>query len=311
VPDEVQLQTLIPQRTGAANGPTYSAYDPITRNYYLTVKMSDTFGYIFGSNIAGDVNSSTQIYPQQTFAFPYARANMIGMETVSLGGQQIVLVFYDNGFVSKVDPATGATSPYTQLCNSSRVANAVTYRKDTHEIFVLTESPQGIGRRPDYGIITFNYATKLSNEVLMQVPAYFNPLDESGFELVWLESVQNLMVFFTGLFDQVVYVNPYTSAATFAYGNLAEFQGSNGNIEFTSDTFLQDLDTDANVAVDDGPGQTVYFQCSDVDPDTGMVTTTLCSHEMPTDLKPLTWLNINIEPMTYGYAAMEFVQIDA
>jgi hypothetical protein len=80
--------------------------------------------------------------------------------------------------------------------------------------------------------------------------------------------------------------------------NLAEFQGAeDGNLEFTVSNFLEDLDTDANSAID-VVGGWFYFQCSDVDPTTGFATTTLCGHQIPTDLSIFSYVQVMIEPMT-------------
>ena len=97
VPDEQQLQLLIPPRDGPANAPTFTAYDSLSRNYYLTTRATDYTGFVFGVTIAGDVNSTQYTFPKQSFKFPHARALMVGMETVTLGGAQIVLVFYADG----------------------------------------------------------------------------------------------------------------------------------------------------------------------------------------------------------------------
>jgi hypothetical protein len=158
-------------------------------------------------------------------------------------------------------------------------------------------------------VITFNFATRQSTEVMMQIPASFDPVNESGFEMVFMPNVQQLLVFFTGNFDQLVFVSPNSGAASFAVDNLAAYSGQDGHLEFTVSTFLEDLDTTANAAVD-LVGQQVYFQCSDVDPQTGFATTCLCAHPLPTHVAPWDYMNIALEPMSYGYAGAEFVQVE-
>jgi hypothetical protein len=223
---------------------------------------------------------------------------------------EIVLVFYADGTVAQVDPATGNMKAYSSTINpNTRQVNCVTQSTDTREIYLLTQNQLG---EPQYGIVTFNYATRQSNEVIMQVPQYFVPAQEQGFEMVYMPSLQNLLVFFTGNFDSIMYYNPITGNASLAVFNMAEYQGSIGHIEFTVSTFLEDLDTTANAAID-LVGQQIYFQCSDVDPETDDTNTCLCSHPVPTpSIFGLAWdyINVNIEPITYGYAAAEFVQIE-
>ena len=51
----------------------------------------------------------------------------------------------------------------------------------------------------------------------------------------------------------------------------------------------------------------MYFQCSGVDPDSGMVTTALCFMALPTKVgEQATWVNAAVEPMSYGFAGMKW-----
>jgi hypothetical protein len=196
------------------------------------------------------------------------------------------------------------------LSSQTRQINAVTYRHETRDIFLLSQSTNP--QNPQNGVITFNYATRQSTEVIFNVPQYFDPTVESSFEMIWMPSIQNLLVFFTGNFDTLMYVNPFTGDSSLAIFNMADYQGSFGHLEFTVDSFLEDLDTTANAAID-LVGQQIYFQCSDVDPDSGEATTSLCNHPVPTpSIFGLAWdyINVEVEPMTYGYAGAEFVQIE-
>ncbi len=58
------------------------------------------------------------------------------------------------------------------------------------------------------------------------------PSEELGFEMIWLEEMQNLFVFFTGNFDTLLYVDPFSGKAATAVFNLAAYKGSDGNLEF-------------------------------------------------------------------------------
>jgi hypothetical protein len=307
-PEEVQYQLLIPTRPGPANAPTFTAFNPLSRDYFLVTKKNDFTGHMFGITISGDTNSSNYTYPMTNFKFVDGnQAQMVGLETVLLGGQQVVLVFYDNGAVQIVDPVTGQGKPFSNCLAAGRQANAVTYRQGTHDIFVLSQSTNA--QRPNYGMVIFNYQTKQSQEIIFQVPTLFDPTVEQGFEMVWMETLQNLLVFFTGNFDQIMYVQPYTGVSAWAIWNMHDYSGGYGAYEFTVSTYLEDLDTTANAAIDD-VGKRIYFQCSEVDQDSGDITTSLCTHELPTAVAQWSWIDTAIAPMTYGYAAAEYVQIE-
>ena len=173
---------------------------------------------------------------------------------------------------------------------------------------MLTQSTNQ--QQPANGVVIFNYATKQSTEVMIANPSpYFNPVVEQAFEMVWIESLQQLLTFWTGNFDSIVYVQPYTGASLLAIFNMHDYQGYDGALEFTVSTYLEDLDTTANAAIDD-VGQQIYFQCSSVN-DQDDVTTQLCAHPIPTAVAAWDYINTAIAPMTYGYAAAEFVQVEA
>jgi hypothetical protein len=306
---EKQLVNLIPIRPGNASSPTYTTYNPLTRNYYLITGNDEYSAFMWGASISSDTWSAKSLTPQVKFSFPQGGDILVGLEVVQLDGAEMVLVFYNDGTVAQVDPSSGTMKPYSSTVNpNTRQVNCVTYRPDTRDIFMLTQNQLG---DPQYGILTFNFATRQSSEVLMQVPQYFDPTQEDGFEMVWMPTVQTMLVFFTGPFDQIMYYNPFTGAATLVVFNMADYQGSMGHLEFTVSTFLEDLDTTANAAID-LVGQQVYFQCSDVDPSSGEVTTALCNHPVPlsTDMSQWSYVNVEVEPMTYGYAAAEFVQVE-
>ena len=310
-PQELQLQLLIPTRSGPADAPTFSSYNPLTREYFLIVDHNAYGARMWGVTVAGDVSNVSATYPFVPFKFPAAHATMVGLETALVGGVFLNLVFYADGTVQQVDPTTGAGKPFSNICGPGRQANAVTYREGTNDIFVLTQSPNI--QEPKYGVVTFNVATRQSNEVLIGSVPYFDPTAESGFEMVWAESLQNLVVMWTGAFDQIMYVQPFTGVASFAVFNMHDYSGGFGALEFTVSTYLEDLDTTANAAIDT-VAQQIYFQCSQVD-ENDDVTTSLCAHPVQPDypgLKQGSWdyINVNIAPMTYGYAAAEYVQIE-
>ncbi len=146
--------------------------------------------------------------------------------------------------------------------------------------------------------------TNTTSEAAMQSPgADFEPGQEMPFEMVWLPKYTSLLVMFTGNFDQILYVNPDTGASTYAIFNMHDYKGTVGALEFTVDDRLEVMDTTANLAVDNVKN-IIYFQCSDVDVDSGDVTTALCEHPMAPDVTPQpnaeSWdyININVEPMT-------------
>jgi hypothetical protein len=303
---ELQYQTIIPTRQGSALGPSYSTYDGLSRNFFGTTHVDDFGGLVYGLTISGDTNSSTYGFPLKAFNYTNPGSNMIGLETVYLGSQQVLLVFFDDGSVEQVDPVTGAGTPYTTLVDATRQVMCTVYRENSREIMVLSMSLTE--RVTNYAVHVFNYATRqVTSTVIMQNPQYFSPTEEVPFEMLWLETIQNVLVFWTGPFDQLIYIDPKTGNSSMPVFSLADYSGAeDGQLEFTVDDRLEDLDTDANSAID-VVGGWFYFQCSDVDPSSGLATTTLCGHPIPTDLSGFTYVQVMIEPMTCTFSHLLFV----
>jgi hypothetical protein len=134
-------QTLIPTRPGNASAPTFTAFNPLSRNYYLVTDNKDFYtGLMWGITISSDTNSSTSTYPKTTFQFLQPGQTMVGLETVMLNNQEVVLVFYDDGTIAQVDPASGNMKPFSSVTNSSRQVNCVVYNQNSRDIYFRTSS---------------------------------------------------------------------------------------------------------------------------------------------------------------------------
>jgi hypothetical protein len=222
VVDELQLQLLLPTKNGPASKPSFTAYDALSRNFFLTTDSNGFTGQLFGVTVAANVSNVTYTYPRTVFSYSTSGTDfqtMVGLETVYLNGQGIVLVFLQNGQVMKVDPTSGASTPFASLCNNTRQVNAVTYRENTRQIFLLTQS--SLNPEPDYAFVTFDYATLATTESIMQIVPYFVAKEEAGFEMVWSEGLQNLIVAFTGNFVRffVTFSNAYISSTQVSHSH--------------------------------------------------------------------------------------------
>jgi hypothetical protein len=61
-----------------------------------------------------------------------------------------------------------------------------------------------------------NLATQTSVETKLSYPAFYNEMEELPFELVYIPSLDHLLLFQTGSFDQILYVQPHNGAAATA-----------------------------------------------------------------------------------------------
>jgi hypothetical protein len=128
---------------------------------------------------------------------------------------------------------------------------------------------------PARAIVTLNVETLAMSSANLSPLSGNNPTLIRPFEMVWMRSLQTLMVFHTGLFDQLIYTSPSNGQQTFAINDLANF-GDAGAYIFMQNDFLEDDDTWQNSCIDQVNGL-IFFQCTDISSSSGSFgTTTMC-----------------------------------
>jgi hypothetical protein len=303
---ELKYTNLIPMRDGSALSPTYTAFEPKTRSYFIVTQRDTNTASLWGIVISGDTNTSKSLGPEVRFTYPEPELPLQGIQTWNNNGQILVLAIFKNCTILQVDYKTGSTSLWANICNDTRtVTTAIDI--SSNEMFVLTQNEEGPPMRE---IVIVNLASKQYESNLIQPLKNHNETDEEAFEMQWLPTLKNLMVFYTGNFDQLIYTEPHSGMTNWAIFDLAEYQGEQGNLEFETDDDLESDDTWTDSALDPVTGK-LWFQCSDVDPDSGLFTTTLCQIQIPARVQQLNFVNVAIWPMTYGYAGMQWVPIQA
>jgi hypothetical protein len=303
---ELKYTTLIPMRDGPALSPTFTAYEPKSRNYFLTVQRDQNTASLWGINIAKDTNSSKSLGPEVKFTYPEPELPLVGLEAFDNAGQTVVLAFFKNCSILQVDWKTGRTQLWANVCNDTRtVTTAIDINYSSGELFVLTQNEEG---PPNREIVIVNLQNRQYESNLIQPLRNHNETDEEAFEMQWMPSLKQLMVFYTGRFDQLIYTEPHSGMTNMAIFDLAEFNGPEGHLEFITDDPLESDDTWTNSALDPVKNW-IYFQCSDVDPESGLFTTTLCQIAIPQRDQQLSFVNVAVWPFTYGYAGMQWVDL--
>jgi len=304
---ELKLIQLIPTTLGDASYYTYTAYDEATRVYTVSVARNDTSASFWGMGITKDVENVTALIPEVRYAFPARGAVLVGLELFNNKGTLIPLALFKDGTVLQIDPKTGATKVFAQLVNASTqvITTAIELDPSTQKLWAIGQQATGL---PNRFMVTLDLNTKAVTSVLLAPLKNHNQELCAPFEMVWMPSLQTLMVFNTGNFDQLIYTSPASGETSFATLDMAQFiDGEGGHFEFTQDPFLEMDDTWANACIDNVKGW-IYFQCSSVTDD-GDITTTLCQIPVLPKEKELTYINVAIQPMTYGYAGMQYVQV--
>jgi hypothetical protein len=216
-------------------------------------------GRLWGITVSGDTNSSKFTFPETFLVFPSHDSVLVGTESyVSAAKVQYVLAFFADGQVVLYDPTVGGAGIW-QCDLTPDGASVYTVTASSNTVMHVVAS--GDTSSVSYSIVSWDVSTNTTTAVAMGSPGpSFVPATQTPFEMVWLPSFKSLLVMFTGNFDQIIYVNPQSGSAAWAVFNLAYYQGpSAGHLEFTVSNYLEDLDTDANVAVDNVKGL-IYFQ---------------------------------------------------
>eukprot|EP00040_Diaphanoeca_grandis_P008908 m.46837 g.46837 ORF g.46837 m.46837 type:complete len:378 (-) comp20345_c0_seq2:130-1263(-) len=307
-----KLSLLIPTRQGPVTLPTLTAYDDMSRTFFTTVPVMvptpNASATLWGTTIADNVSAAVPLF-EVKYAFPSSESQLVGIETARVNGALVLFAVFKSGEVVTVDLKTGATTSVAALCdvNAMFVSHAITVDPVKNQMYVIL-NPNGVASPRQ--IVTLDLATHHVTNVSLATLKDHNPVLEAPFEIQWLPTLQTTLVFFTGNFDQLVFVDPATGATAFYVDNLAQFEGSSGVFQFTADDSLADDDTWQDSTIDHDKAK-IYFQCTDTDT-SGDGTTTLCVTAVPTKVGEMCrGVNSAIEPMSYGFAGMHFVSIVA
>jgi len=240
------------------------------------------------------------------YAFPEYGSTLIGLEIFNNKGILIPLVLFKDGTVLQLDQATGATKVFAHLVNATTqfVTTAIELEPTSQKLWAIGQQTTGL---PNRFMLTLDLNTKAVMSILLAPLKNHDPMLCAPFDMLWLPTLQVLFTFYTGNFDQLIYISPNSGEMMFGTGNMEEYGDGNGHYEFTADDFLEDDDMWANSCVD-SVKSLIYFQCTSMDQE-GEGTISLCATPILPQLKTIPYINTHIQPMTYGYAGMQYVQV--
>lgn len=303
---EYKFIQLIPTTKGDASHFTYTAYNEATRTYMTSVTRNETSASLWAMTINNNVDNVTTLGPEVRYAFPQPDATLIGLEIFNNKGALTPLAIFKDGTVLQVDQKTGATKVFAKLINSTSqvVTTAIELDPVSQNLWAIVQNANGL---PNRVMVTLDLNTRAISTAILAPLKNHDPALATPFDMVYLPSLKVVLAFYTGNFDQLIYVSPFNGEMAFGVFDLAQFCDSNGHYEFTADPFLEADDMWANSCVDN-KDKLIYFQCSSVD-DSGEATTSLCAIPITDSIKNVPWVNTKIQPMTYGYAGQQYVQV--
>ena len=226
-PDTI-LSTLIPNRGGPADLPSFTAFDSASRSYFASSWFNQSAAHLFTTKISAAVDSAsapTSVY----FAFPKSGAIMIGLKSHSnADGSVQLLALFESGEVIEVNPATGVTAPFASMVPSATphhtLSSAIAVNSKTGTLLGVTDNKRDTST-PRL-IVSVDLLTGDVKNVPLTTLKYHDPTSTTPFQAVWLEGVQQLLVFYagfeTGDFDQIIFASPATGAMVLMWRDLTQ-----------------------------------------------------------------------------------------
>jgi hypothetical protein len=194
---------------------SFAAFEPVSRTYFAIAGVTGGALQLWATTLNGAVNTSTPLSPSGGVTVTGAETNQAlqGLETLLIGGVAQVVAVFQDGDVYTVDPVTGAATLLVSVLNTTErlVTQAITVDPVQGLLFAITESPTVT---PARAVVTVDLASGAFKTVPLQPLKQHLPDSETPFEMTWLPAMQQLLVFYTGGFDQV-YVAIWSSAARF------------------------------------------------------------------------------------------------
>jgi hypothetical protein len=218
--EDIILKTVIPTRSGIASLPSFTAFEPENRTFYVTASKSSSSASLFSATINAAVDNTTTAH-ETVFHFPAGNA-LVGLQ--ALAGPTLLACFND-GSVVKVDPTTGVTTPFASLIptgTSGAISTAITLDRKTGTLFAVYNNSV-----PNRQIASLDIATAKVTTVALKPLKYHDPKVEQPFQAVWLDGVQQLLVFYAGFekdmsFDQIIFADAKTGALVFMWKDLTQ-----------------------------------------------------------------------------------------
>jgi len=272
------------------------------------VQRNNSAASLWGITISPDTNTSKVLSTEVRYGYPVLDVPLTSFAVWNNNSQLVTLAIFGNCVILQVDFKTGATRPFATICDGTQRETTTAMDLDTAagNLCVITQSRDHAN--PARQLVTVSLKSQQFATRDLAPLHLHNPVLEEPFEMTWIPKLNALLLFYTGNFDQLVWVG-LDGTTTMAAFDLAEFETPEGTVSFTADDRLEDDDLWGDCAYDIKNNR-LYFQCTITD-DEGMVSEALCVAEAPATLKGIQWVNLSIWPLTYGYAGMQWVDVVA
>jgi hypothetical protein len=221
--DDVILRNVVAQRDGVASLPSFTAYEPTSRSYFATAAQSASSANLFSVTISAAVDNTT-IPIHTRFNFP-AAASLVGLQAVTSAANEVMLLAcFSDGSIMKVDPASGASTKFASLLPSDSIesiSTAIALDRKAGTLFAVYNSSA------TRQVASLSLSTAKVTSVALKTLKYHNPAVEQPFQAVWLNEVEQLLVFYAGFermesFDQIIFVDTQKGDLVFLWKDITQ-----------------------------------------------------------------------------------------
>ena len=304
--EEKQLATIVPTAPiKFMSFRTLGAYHHKRRLYY-TAAITDVpaaSAILYTAHVNGTFRGATVI-SQATFLFPNVTSTLSSLEVTA---NNTVIAIFRHGAVATVDPKTGNVVVVGTLLDGEHgwthhIGQATTVDQESNTLYAFANNHAGTDPR----WITMDLRTFAVRRNVKQGALPYIDYAPSAFEVLWVPEINNLVMFSTSpIFDNIIYVDPRTGNASYAFFDLMNA----GNYLFRDDSGTKHMDTNKN-AVYDRASKRIYFQATQVQDDDFLTTLVVTPPFAAGAPQPLEWLNTALQPVDFGYANMVWTSCD-
>ncbi len=227
--EKKRLATLIaPSDPRRMHFGAVSAFEASSRTLFVAASgvsgLPSSSSLLFVQTLASDLSNVSFPFgaPPDSLNFSYPSASLVSLETMS----GALLAVFADGHVAQVQLPSGALVSEGSLLPSGpgadgRYVVCTSTDQEGHRLFAITANA-ALNR--DYQVVTMNLTSgKVTTQPCKSfgIPPFFWDLS-TVFQHRWIPTINRLVVFSSGLFDTLFYLNPIDGTGSYCIQDLSQ-----------------------------------------------------------------------------------------
>ena len=298
--EKIEIELIPKSPIAEMSFPVFTAYNPATRLFY--VAGIESWGYLLWSvKIADNFTAFTDGDGGVRFHFPTPDSVFTALEVNPVSG--VPLALYQDGSVFSLNTTNGMSSYGGNVLNqnASRIITQAT-AIDVSDGLLFANFNDGFGNEIGFAAMNLSDYSVVSTVMLGPLPNN-NGAIPTVFAMNYIPGIKNLVVFATGKFDQLIYVNPWTGNTTYAIFELNQLMKG---LQFCVDPTVKADDTYKNSAYDP-KAKMLYFQATVGNCITGTANLIEAGPFADGDPQVIYYVDTALAPIDFGYQGMHYV----